>query len=101
MFGSMPLPRVTPVSPQGQAQAEAIANPTREDLADLLAEWDLAKKAFSAANSATSAAALAGLTIDDRVNLDLKRRETLRATVAAETAYETALDRFMAAKVAA
>jgi hypothetical protein len=67
---------------------------TREDLADLLAAKDLAQRVFSDLTRECREAAEQGLTVEQRVVLDLRKREALKASCAADAAYDAALDRF-------
>lgn len=71
---------------------------TREDLATLLEAKDAANKAYSTARRTASDGADTGLDIADRVALDLVVREALTAAVAADNAYDAAMQVFLADK---
>jgi hypothetical protein len=67
----------------------------RDELAALLRAKDRAQEAFSEAGRiARVAAESPAFTIEERVTLDLKYREALNASCAADNAYNDALDRF-------
>jgi hypothetical protein len=73
--------------------------PTRDDLAKLLAEKDRTRLAYSAAHAAAyEARDRTDLSSEERVALDITCRQALKASCAADAAYDTALDSFMAAQ---
>lgn len=71
-----------------------IMQPTRDDLAALLKAKIEAQMAYSEARVEVTAGVKAGASIEERVCLDLREREALKASVAADAAYNAALDRF-------